>query len=155
MPVVAIMPMGISKQVYTQSSVGSAVAALAANGEFGVTKPTAIDPAITPKTFETVQLPHPIRGASVAISPNLQLLASASGIQDKTIQIWKLRSGELYLTLSGHTSAVVAIAFTADGEKLVSGSEDETINIWDLQTGAVLKTLKASTINNQLALVVN
>jgi WD40 repeat protein len=45
-------------------------------------------------------------------------------------------------TFSGHEKDVFAVAFSADGAKLVSGSVDQTVKVWDVKTGKVLATLK-------------
>ena len=37
--------------------------------------------------------------------------------------------------LKGHSSAVLSIAFSPDGKKIVSGSYDQTIRVWDAETG--------------------
>lgn len=42
--------------------------------------------------------------------------------------------------LVGHTAFVQALAFSADGTRLVSGSEDGAIRVWDPATGACLAT---------------
>ena len=47
---------------------------------------------------------------------------------------------DMYL-LSGHTSDVSAVAFSADGSKVVSGSNDKTVKIWSADSGEVLQTL--------------
>ncbi|MBW4494282.1 MAG: hypothetical protein KME26_14580 [Oscillatoria princeps RMCB-10] len=47
---------------------------------------------------------------------------------------------ELLRTLTGHTSAVVAVAITPDGQKAVSASDDNTQKIWDLNTGEEMAT---------------
>ena len=39
-------------------------------------------------------------------------------------------------TLDGHTSLVFAVAFSADGNRVVSGSADHLVKIWDVATGA-------------------
>jgi hypothetical protein len=43
---------------------------------------------------------------------------------------------------SGHTSAVGAAAFSADGSRIVTASQDQTAKVWDATTGAVIATLK-------------
>ncbi|KAA6414807.1 MAG: hypothetical protein FRX48_01557 [Lasallia pustulata] len=45
-------------------------------------------------------------------------------------------------TLEGHSSIVMAVAFSPDGKQLASGSGDETVRIWDAATGATLQTFE-------------
>ena len=47
-----------------------------------------------------------------------------------------------FLTLTGHTSAVLSIVFSPDGKTLASGSTDETIRLWDVATGRQKQMLK-------------
>ncbi|MBD0347466.1 MAG: hypothetical protein ICV63_22125, partial [Coleofasciculus sp. Co-bin14] len=65
---------------------------------------------------------------SVAISADGQTLFS--GIDDKTIKFWNLKTGQLNNTLTGHTDSVDSLAMSPDGQTLVSGSKDKTIKIW-------------------------
>ena len=44
-------------------------------------------------------------------------------------------------TLVGHTGAVNAITFSADGQTLASGSSDKTVRLWDTSTGQPLPTM--------------
>jgi WD40 repeat protein len=43
--------------------------------------------------------------------------------------------------LTGHTKAVLTVAFSADGKVLASGSRGGTIRLWDVRTGKVTLTL--------------
>jgi uncharacterized protein YjiK len=52
---------------------------------------------------------------------------------------------KLFITLTGHTSFVFAIAFSVDGKYLVSGSDDTTLKVWNWQTGKVVRTLSSHT----------
>ncbi len=39
------------------------------------------------------------------------------------------------ITLRGHTSRVIAVAFSPDGATVASGSTDDTVKLWDARTG--------------------
>ena len=39
-------------------------------------------------------------------------------------------------TLTGHSSMVTSVAFSADGTRVVSGSRDSLVKIWDADKGA-------------------
>jgi hypothetical protein len=44
--------------------------------------------------------------------------------------------------VSYHTSAVLSVAFSPDGKRIVSGSQDMTLKVWDSETGKEQLTLK-------------
>jgi WD40 repeat protein len=54
-------------------------------------------------------------------------------------------TGELLLTLEGHTDWVTAVAFPRDGRFLASGSDDGTARLWDAATGDILHVLERHT----------
>ena len=76
---------------------------------------------------------------SVVFSPNGEYLASGS--QDKTIDVWRVSSGELIKTLIGHSFAVLSVVFSPNGEYLASGSAEWTIGVWRVSSGECIKTL--------------
>jgi len=45
-------------------------------------------------------------------------------------------------TLRGHERAVISVAFSPDGTRVVSGSFDNTIKLWDAASGEVVATLR-------------
>jgi WD40 repeat protein len=75
-------------------------------------------------------------------SPDQRFFASASS---NSISIRKLpfTGKSEVLKLSGHESAVHAVAFTPDGKHLISVGSDSSIQFWNLSTGQREKTLMA------------
>ncbi|MCX6093144.1 MAG: N-acetylmuramoyl-L-alanine amidase [Candidatus Bipolaricaulota bacterium] len=80
---------------------------------------------------------------TVAFSADGKTLASGS--EDAAIRVWDATTGQLLLTLSGHTQEVSSIAFSPDGSTIASGSWDKTIKLWDSITGSLLHTLSGHT----------
>jgi hypothetical protein len=79
---------------------------------------------------------------SVAFSPNGDLLAWGS--TDQLVRVWKVRSQGPPQVLSGHTAAVLCVAFSAadKGKILASGGADNQIILWDPESGKSLKFLE-------------
>lgn len=71
---------------------------------------------------------------SSLITPHPNLVIS--GMQDATIVIWNLITGEVLKKIVGHAGAVSGLAISPDGRKIVSNSTDGTIRFWDIETGA-------------------
>jgi WD40 repeat protein len=63
-----------------------------------------------------------------------------------TIKLWQVSDGSLVRTLSGHTSAVVDVAFSPDGTLVASGSADDTIKLWQVSDGTLVNTLTGHTL---------
>ena len=54
--------------------------------------------------------------------------------------MWDAGSGEqVGAPLKGHRKAVVSVAFSPDGKRIVSGSGDHTIRLWSTETGEELE----------------
>ena len=51
--------------------------------------------------------------------------------------IWSDPRSKFYKTFTGHTSFVLAVAFSPDGEHILTSSEDNTAKLWDLQGNVV------------------
>jgi len=56
-------------------------------------------------------------------------------------RIWDLRSGQLMVTLSGHTKHVLATAWSDDGARVATCSNDGSSKIWNAATGDLVRTL--------------
>jgi WD40 repeat protein len=69
---------------------------------------------------------------SAAFSPDGQLLATGSGV-DNVVQLWQAdRGGKPLATFKGHTWEVANVAFTPDQRQLISAAHDGTVRIWAL-----------------------
>jgi WD40 repeat protein/class 3 adenylate cyclase/tRNA A-37 threonylcarbamoyl transferase component Bud32 len=61
---------------------------------------------------------------------------------------WYFWQRQLHLdlkTLRGHLNAVMAVAFSSDGQRIVTASRDSTAKVWDAASGRALLTLKGHT----------
>jgi WD40 repeat protein len=87
-----------------------------------------------------------LRGGSgtiwgVGFSPGDRSLAMA--MEDGTIKLWDLATGNVQATLSGHRGMAWTAAFSGDGARLVTAGDDNSARVWDLATGKTLHTLQA------------
>jgi WD40 repeat protein len=77
---------------------------------------------------------------SVAFGPD-GYLAAANG--DGTVKVLDAATLEPILTLYGHTSRVLSVAFSPDGRRLVSGGFDRTVKVWDVSRWPPRRPAKA------------
>jgi WD40 repeat protein/serine/threonine protein kinase len=56
--------------------------------------------------------------------------------------LWRLAHPNSLLTFTGHTAAVVQLAYSPDGKRLVSRSADGTVKEWDVATGQEIRAIK-------------
>jgi WD40 repeat protein len=104
---------------------------------------------------------EPHKGAEVtALTYHPKTHQVATGSSDKTITLRAAkgnRTGALwpkvqFRRIKGHEGAITAVAFTADGKRLVSGSQDKTIRIWDVGTLKEIGKIPLTEAVNALAL---
>ena len=79
---------------------------------------------------------------AVAFSPDGKLLAS--GVGDKTIQLWDTVAQRELTPLTGHEDWVTSCAFSPDGKLLASASADKTVRLWHVDNRREIKRLKHS-----------
>lgn len=91
-----------------------------------VTTPAAMDPMALLGQLEMAP------SLSAALSPDGRIAARAYG---QSIRLVDLATGAQVAELTGHTSAVTALAFSRDGRRLVSCGRDGSLRIWSLATG--------------------
>ena len=88
-------------------------------------------------------LHHDAEVWTVTYSPDGKHIATAS--QDKMARIWDAKTGQLLITLKGHTDSVNGIVYSSDGKRLATSSDDNTAKVWDAVTGEELLTLLGHT----------
>ena len=77
---------------------------------------------------------------ALALSPDNRYLAVGGyfpgSLEDRgAIRVYDFDSGELFGLLKGHKGAVLSLAFSPDGRRLISGSDfdDKTVRIWNVE----------------------
>ncbi len=95
---------------------------------------------VSGKQLQAVSLAVPAdKATSNALSPDGTRMAFGSF--DNIATLWDLATGQLLLTLQGHTNAVPNVVFSPDGSRIATASADNTAKIWDAATGNLLLTL--------------
>jgi WD40 repeat protein/transcriptional regulator with XRE-family HTH domain len=79
----------------------------------------------------------------ITFSPDGKRFATTS--QDQTAKVWDAKTGQLLLTLTGHSDQVAGIVYSPDGKRIATTSEDHTTMVWDAKTGQLLLTLAGHT----------
>ena len=88
---------------------------------------------------QLARLDHEAAGVRVEWSPSGALLAT--GAEDGVLRIWDRRGRRLHEMR--RTAGIHAMAFTADGARLVTHTVDDEIAIWDVARGERIALLRA------------
>ncbi|MDH3582984.1 MAG: hypothetical protein OER86_02085 [Phycisphaerae bacterium] len=92
------------------------------------------------------QVALPVDGSKIsarAMSQDGARLAVA--LEDHGIRVIDVATGAVQATLDGHTAAVGALSFSADGRQLVSGSADKTLRIWSVAQSKIIRQIASPT----------
>lgn len=68
-------------------------------------------------------------------SKNVNELVSTHGYSQNQIVVWKYPSMQKLATLTGHTTRVLYLAMSPDGQTIVTGAGDETLRFWNVFPG--------------------
>lgn len=72
---------------------------------------------------------------SILWSPNDKELVTSHGYCHNQLTVWKYPSLARMAELKGHTSRVIHMALSPDGQTVVSGAADETLRFWKVFAG--------------------
>ena len=92
------------------------------------------DPNLCGEHFKDVGV-HTEKITCLEFSPDNTLLRVASGVRDRTIQLWSLHSAQRLHRLAAHGGPVMVLAFIPDSQRLCSGSEDNSLYYLGCETG--------------------
>jgi len=81
---------------------------------------------------------------NIAYSPDGTMLAG--GINESSVKIWDVKSGNELHTLDGYKNFITKVAFLPGGDILVTLAYEEPIKLWDVASGRELRTLGGSDV---------
>ncbi len=88
---------------------------------------------VTEKQIRTKIDKHTESVTALALSPGPNPKFLAAGTVDWQVRLWDAQTGAFLRKLTGHPSAVNAVAFSPDGKTLASAGS--TLQLWDVATG--------------------
>jgi RNA polymerase sigma factor (sigma-70 family) len=83
------------------------------------------------------------RFATLVLSPDGKTMAvHDSDWNDKaSLRLWDALTGKELHVLVGHTDAIHALLFSADGKMLVSAGDDKSVRFWDVKSGKQVRQI--------------
>ena len=78
-----------------------------------------------------------------------------TGSDDKTLRLWDLKDGSLLKTMEGHTSHILTVAVSRDGELIASGDEKGKLAYDVFVKDTKQKDIKSQSLALDVPVVVN
>jgi len=94
-------------------------------------------------TYEPKRISVPGHGSHVVTCLQHDDEKIITGVDDKLINIYSTKTGELLKVLKGHEGGVWALKYT--GNTLVSGSTDRSVRVWNIRTGKCTHVFRGHT----------
>jgi WD40 repeat protein len=87
--------------------------------------------------------PLAINLSAAAFSPDNKYVLTGFSGGKKLLTLWEVATGKEVRSLPGHTDAVSAIAFVADGKHVLSGSGNGWLLLHEVASGKLLRSVQA------------
>jgi WD40 repeat protein len=83
---------------------------------------------------------HNTIGVTMVIRNGVPVNVGQTG--DSVAKLWDIHTGKPVRSFEGHTDSVMAVAFSADGKRVLTGSWDGTARLWETDTGKPLHVFR-------------
>ena len=70
--------------------------------------------------------------ATIAVSPDGNLIAAGGDWEDTAICVWSVKTGKLLMKLRGSREIATDLTFSSDGRQLLSTFQDGNVILWDV-----------------------